>query len=189
MWQWRIKRQAPLPAINGSSSLLWRKDCSLIFRADTGKMEKKGSLYFLIVSSFLLVNQRVALGRSHTDSVLQLTPGTAELLPSALLTSFQPAQKPPQMALGGTSGLALARSGEKVVEMRKGNLRSIDRSWASSAYPAYKPSSWVKSTEIQVCWCLVHVFLAHGVKPTVKWIYSCSFSIPFGRQLLLIFSV
>lgn len=76
-------------------------------------MEKKGSLYFLIVSSFLLVNQSVALGRSHADSVLQLTPGTAELLPSALLTSFQPAQKPPEWHWGELLDWPLLEVGKK----------------------------------------------------------------------------
>lgn len=59
-------------------------------------MVEKGNSYFLIVSPFLRMIQSITGDRSHADSALQLTPGTAELLPSARLTTFHPAHKCPE---------------------------------------------------------------------------------------------
>lgn len=60
------------------------------------------------------------------------------------------------MALKGrdsvTSGLALARSGgKKVVKVREGSLRYVDRARDSSMYPTCKPSGSVKRSKIVVC--------------------------------------
>lgn len=62
-----------------------------------GKDGKEG---LFIVFPLVLLVQSVSLVRSHADFVLQLTPGIAELLPSALLTSFQPARNDPNGAEG-----------------------------------------------------------------------------------------
>lgn len=144
-----------LAIINGSWSLLWRKNCSFIFTAVTRKMVKKGNLYFLIVSSFPMMIQ-CYFGQVPCrlcSAAQSWHPRAAVFSPPEVLS---PCSEMPQTALKGmdgvNSGLALARSvGKKVMKVRKGRLRYIGRTTVSSMYPTYKPSSSVKRSKIVVC--------------------------------------
>lgn len=155
MWQWGIQSRVPLAAINCSWSLLWRKDFSLIFTADTGKMVEKGNSYFLIVSPFLLMIQSITVDRS-----MQTLFCSSLLAPQSCC--LQPAGQPstlPRNAPNGTEGKGQCYSwtgpckkwGKKAVKVRKGSLGYVDRARDSSMYPTCKPSSSVKRSKIVVC--------------------------------------
>lgn len=117
-----------------------------------------------IVFPLVLMVQSVSLVRSHADCALQLTLGFAKLLPSALLTSLQPSWHPFSMAEmtqmeqkgrdGGTSDLAFARNGKKLVKMRKGSLRYMDRTRVSPSTQNYISQFSEVKQNSRVFWCL-----------------------------------
>lgn len=143
MWQWGIESQVPLAAIN--CSLLWRKDCSLKFTADTGKMKEKGNLYSLICSPLLLLIQwdfgQVPWGLLCG---LFLAPQGCHIQPS-WHHSYTAVSWMALEGMGGfIAGMALAGSGGRMVKVKKGSFLA-QLGLGFLPFKPCKPFSWWRS--------------------------------------------